>query len=34
VATELPLAGTWELTITVKLDRFTEQEATVTFPVE
>ncbi|WP_426572009.1 copper resistance CopC/CopD family protein [Aquihabitans sp. McL0605] len=33
VATDLPLAGTWSLTITVKLDRFTEQEATVTFPV-
>ncbi len=33
VATELPLAGTWSLTITVKVDRFTEQQATVTFPV-
>ena len=33
VATELPLAGTWSLTITVKPDRFTEQTATVTFPV-
>jgi copper transport protein len=33
VATDLPLAGTWSLTLTVKPDRFTEQKATVTFPV-
>jgi copper transport protein len=33
VATELPLGGTWSMTITVKPDRFTEQKATVTFPV-
>ncbi|WP_421120613.1 copper resistance D family protein [Aquihabitans daechungensis] len=33
VATDLPLAGEWSMTVTVKPDRFTEQEATVTFPV-
>lgn len=33
VATELALAGDWDLTITVKPDRFTEQSATVTLPV-
>lgn len=33
VATDLPLAGTWSLTVTVKPDRFTEQKATVNFPV-
>lgn len=33
VATDLPLAGTWTMTIKVKVDRFTEQKATVTFPV-
>ena len=33
VATDLPLAGTWSMTISVKVDRFTEQKATVTFPV-
>ena len=33
VATDLPLAGEWDLTVTVKPDRFTEQSATVTFPV-
>jgi copper transport protein len=33
VATDLPLAGTWSLTLTVKPDKFTEQKATVTFPV-
>lgn len=33
VATQLSLAGDWEITITVKPDRFTEQSATVTVPV-
>lgn len=33
VATDLPLAGEWSMTITVKPDRFTEQKATVTFPI-
>lgn len=33
VATDLALAGDWDLTITVKPDRFTEQSATVTLPV-
>lgn len=33
VATDLPLAGTWSMTIKVKVDRFTEQKATVSFPV-
>ncbi|MCU1371256.1 MAG: Copper resistance protein CopC [Ilumatobacteraceae bacterium] len=33
VATDLPLAGTWSMTVTVKPDRFTETKATVTFPV-
>jgi copper transport protein len=33
VATDLPLAGNWTLTVKVKPDRFTEQQATVTFPV-
>lgn len=33
VGTDLPLAGQWDLTVTVKPDRFTEQTATVTFPV-
>ena len=33
VATDLPLAGTWSLTLTVKPDKFTEQKATVAFPV-
>jgi copper transport protein len=33
VATDLPLAGTWSMTVTVKPDRFTEQKATVSFPV-
>ncbi|HWJ98923.1 MAG TPA: CopD family protein, partial [Acidimicrobiales bacterium] len=33
VATDLPLAGTWSMTVKVKVDRFTEQKATVTFPV-
>lgn len=34
VGTDLDLAGEWELTVTVKPDRFTEIEGTVTFPVE
>ena len=33
VATDLPLGGTWSLTLTVKPDRFTETKATVTFPI-
>ena len=33
VATDLPLAGTWSMTVKVRVDRFTEQKATVTFPV-
>ncbi len=33
VAADLPLAGTWTMTVKVKVDRFTEQKATVTFPV-
>ncbi len=33
VATDLPLAGEWSMTITVKPDRFTEQKATVAFTV-
>jgi copper transport protein len=33
VATDLPLAGRWSMTVTVKPDRFTEQKATVTFTV-
>jgi len=33
VATDLPLAGTWSMTIKVRVDRFTEEKATVTFPV-
>ncbi|MCU1499703.1 MAG: Copper resistance protein CopC [Acidimicrobiales bacterium] len=33
VGTPLDLAGEWMLTITVKPDRFTEQSATVRFPV-
>lgn len=33
VAADLPLAGTWSMTIKVKVDRFTEQKATVTFPI-
>ena len=30
----IPFAGTWTLTVTVKPDRFTEQKATVEFPVD
>lgn len=33
VGTDLPLAGEWELTLTVKPDRFSEESATVSFPV-
>lgn len=33
VATELSLSGDWDITVTVKPDRFTEQSATVTVPV-
>src|SRR5690606_35891778 len=33
VATDLPLAGTWTMAIKAKVDRFTEQKATVSFPV-
>ena len=34
VGADLPLAGRWELEITVKPDRFTEQVATVSFAVK
>jgi len=33
VGTPLALGGDWSMTVTVKPDRFTEQQATVTFPV-
>ena len=33
VATDLPLAGTWTMTVKVRVDRFTEQKATVSFPI-
>ncbi len=33
VGADLPLGGTWSLTITVKPDKFTETQATVTFDV-
>ena len=33
VGTDLPLAGAWDLTLTVKPDRFSEEQATVTVPV-
>ena len=33
VGTDLTLSGEWELTISVKPDRFTETKATVTFDV-
>lgn len=34
VGTDLPLAGDWTITLTVKADRFTEREASVTVRVE
>ena len=33
VATDIPLGGTWEITVTVRLDRFSQEKATVEVPI-
>lgn len=33
VATDIPLGGTWQITVTVRIDRFTQEKATVEVPI-